>query len=55
MEWEAIIVITMNVVIMAAGFIILRISPTSKSLIFSYIASAVFSTLLAILIVKNSF
>lgn len=55
MEWEAIIVITMNVVIMATGLIILNISPTSKSLIFAYIASACFSALLAIVIIKKQF
>jgi len=55
MEREAIVVITMNIVIMVAGFIILRISPTSKSLLFSYIASVGFSALLAIWIVKKQF
>ncbi|MFA5083890.1 MAG: flippase [Candidatus Paceibacterota bacterium] len=53
MEWEAFIIITMNAVIAIAGFIFLNISPTSKSLIFSYIASVGFAALLALLIVKN--
>ena len=55
MEWEAIVIIAMNVVIMVAGFIILRISPTSKSLLFSYITSVGFSALLAIFIIKKQF
>lgn len=55
MELEAIVIITMNVVIMGAGFLILRISPTSKSLIFSYIISVSFSTLLAIFIIRKQF
>lgn len=55
MEWEAIIVIAMNIVIMVAGFIILKISPTSRSLLFSYIVSVGFSALLAIFILKNQF
>ncbi len=56
MEWEALVATVKNTVIMVAGFIFITISPTSKSLVFSYIASLVFATLLAIsIIIKNKF
>lgn len=55
MEWEAFIVIVMNVTIVVAGFIILNISPTSTSLLFSYIASVGAAAFLAIFILKNQF
>ncbi len=55
MEREALILIVMNVTIVIAGFIILSISPTSKSLILSYIASVGVSAGLAILILKDQF
>lgn len=45
----------MNITIVIAGFIILSISPNSKSLIFSYIASVGVSAGLAIFITKNQF
>lgn len=55
MEREAMIIIVMNIIIVIAGFVILNISPTSKSLILSYIASVGVSAILAIFILKNQF
>lgn len=55
MEWEAFLVIIMNITIVIAGFIILSISPTSRSFIFSYIASVGVTAVLAIIILKNQF
>lgn len=53
MEWEALISTVKNVAIMVAGFIFISISPTSKSLVFSYIASLGLATLLAIFLIRN--
>ena len=45
----------MNITIAVAGFIILSISPTAKSLIFSYIASVGVSVILSVIILRNQF
>ena len=55
MEREALIVIVMNITIAVAGFIILSISPTAKSLILSYIASVGASVILSVIILRNQF
>lgn len=55
MEWEALILSVENIALMVIGFILLAISPTSKSLTFSYIISSGLATLLAIFIVKKQF
>lgn len=55
MEREALIIIVMNITIVIAGFIILNISPTSKSLLLSYIVSVGTSAILSILILKKQF
>lgn len=53
MELEAFISVIENVIFMVAGFIFIAISPTSKSLIFSYLASMGFAALLAIFIIRD--
>ncbi|MDP3052535.1 MAG: flippase [bacterium] len=55
MQWEALILSVENIALMVIGFIFLVISPTSKSLTFSYIASSGLATLLAIFILRNQF
>jgi len=55
MEWEALVSTVENFTIMAAGFIFIAISPTSKSLIFAYIASQGLAMILAISIIRKQF
>ena len=55
MQWEALILSFENLSLMAIGFVFLAISPTAKSLTFSYIASSGLATLLAVFIIRNQF
>ncbi|MBI4159838.1 flippase [Candidatus Wolfebacteria bacterium] len=55
MEKEAIIVITMNVLITFFGFIALAVSTTSKALLLSYIGGVVVSALIPIPMLKDQF
>ena len=55
MEFEAITTMIMNITIMVAGFIILSASPTSKSLLFSYMASVGLATFLTIFLLWKRF
>ncbi len=55
MEFEAIIIVSMNLMITVAGFLILSHYATAKALTFSYVASTGFGTLVAILILRDEF
>jgi O-antigen/teichoic acid export membrane protein len=53
MEWEAFIMIAMNTIMVITGFIVLKISPTSKTFLLSYVISTAFSVFLAVFIIRN--
>ena len=55
MELEAIIIVSMNLMITVFGFLILSHHATAKALTFSYVASTGFGMLMAIFILKDEF
>ncbi len=55
MEWEAFVVVIMNVAIVVAGFIILTFSQTAKALFLTYIASVGLAAALSIFITREQF
>jgi len=55
MEFEAIIIVSMNLMITVFGFLILSHYATAKALTFSYVASTGFSALMAIFILRDEF
>ncbi len=55
MELEAFLIIAMNIAIVIIGFASLNISSTSQSLLFAYIISIAFSTILAFIVIKKYF
>ncbi|MEK7086796.1 MAG: flippase [Patescibacteria group bacterium] len=55
MEFEALIIITMNLAITVFGFLILSRYATARALTFAYVASTGFGMLLAIFILRDEF
>jgi O-antigen/teichoic acid export membrane protein len=55
MEYEALIMLSMNIAIMAFGFIALYLSPTALSLTISYVSSAGAGFLLALFALRKEF